>query len=96
MKNVASSVRKLVQFRVSRSVEVFIPQMLYYPHYTPSKRQLRSILLFSDSIKLIVPVVDQFGVQNRSNISDIYSKTSEFIEFRDPQNRYDDWASKKV
>ena len=68
--------------------------MIYYPHYTPSKHHLRSILLFSDQINLIVPSVDQHGVQERQNISDILSKRPNLIEFKDPQYRYDDWVNK--
>lgn len=68
--------------------------MIYYPHYTPSKHKLRSILLFSRDINLIVPEVDQVGVQSRSNISDIYREAPEIIKFRDPQTRYDGWALK--
>jgi hypothetical protein len=45
--------------------------MLYYPHYTPSREQLRSILLFSDQINLIVPHIDQNGVEKRGHIREI-------------------------
>ena len=68
--------------------------MLYYPHYTPSKQQLRSILLFSDDINLIVPQIDQQGVRRRGNLRDILDRSPELIEFKDPQNRYYEWASR--
>lgn len=70
-------------------------KVLYYPHYTPSKLQLRSILLFSDNLNLIVPSIDQYGVRSRSNVRDLIEFEPSLIEFRDPEYRYSGWASRK-
>ncbi|MEL7112371.1 MAG: glycine zipper family protein [Pseudomonadota bacterium] len=69
--------------------------MLYYPHYTPSKQRLRSILLFSDDINLIVPHIDQQGVRRRGNVKDILDRSPELIDFKDPQGRYYEWANRQ-
>jgi hypothetical protein len=67
--------------------------MIYYPHYTPSNQHLRSILLFSDQIKLLVPDVDQDGVRRREHIRGLIKKDPNLIELKNPQYLYDAWAS---
>ena len=67
--------------------------MIYYPHYTPSAQHLRSILLFNDKITLLVPEVDQEGVRLRDHVRPLIEFDSNLIELKDPQFRYDDWAS---
>lgn len=67
--------------------------MLYYPHYTPSREQLRSILLFSDQINLIVPHIDQNGVEQRGHIREILEWEEHLVAFKDPELKYNDWAT---
>lgn len=67
--------------------------MLYYPHYTPSRERLRSILLFSDKINLIVPHVDQHGVEQRGHVKEILEWDDKLVEFNDPEWKYKDWAT---
>ncbi len=66
--------------------------MIYYPHYTPSRQHLRSILLFSDQINLLVPAVDQEGVRQRGHIREIIEKQPDLIVLKDPQGAYDGWV----
>jgi len=68
--------------------------MLYYPHYTPSKQRLRSLLLFSDSVSLIVPNDDQAGVNRRRHIEEIVSQNHSLIKMNDPTFRYSSWMDK--
>ncbi|MFV1599221.1 MULTISPECIES: hypothetical protein [unclassified Phaeobacter] len=68
--------------------------MLYYPHYTPSQERLRSLLLFSDKVSLIVPNVDQFGVQRRQHVEEVLSHDDSLIEMKDPTYRYSGWMDK--
>jgi len=65
--------------------------MLYYPHYTPSQERLRSLLLFSDTVSLIVPGVDQNGVQRREHVEEILSRDDSLINLEDPTYRYSGW-----
>lgn len=67
--------------------------MIYYPHYTPSAQHLRSILLFSDQIKLIVPDVDQDGVKQREHIRGVIERDPNLIELKSPQYKYDGWVN---
>lgn len=67
--------------------------MLYYPHYTPSRERLRSILLFSDQISLIVPHIDQHGVERRGHIREILELEEHLISFKDPEWKYYNWAT---
>ena len=68
--------------------------MLYYPHYTPSKERLRSLLLFTDSVSLIVPSIDQHGVQRRQHVEEILSRDDSLVELKDPTYRYSGWMDK--
>jgi hypothetical protein len=68
--------------------------MLYYPHYTPSQERLRSLLLFCNTVSLIVPEVDQPGVQDRKHVRDLLELDSSLIEFKDPTYRYSGWIQK--
>ena len=69
--------------------------MIYYPHYTPSKKHLRAILLFSDEISLIVPAVDQSGVRQRSHLTEILDEASWRVNFLDPTHNYTKWLSRR-
>lgn len=46
-------------------------QALYYPHYTPSISHLRTLLLFYDNVKSIVPAVDSPNVLKRGHVSEL-------------------------
>jgi len=67
--------------------------LIYYPHYTPSKQHLRSILLFSDQIKLLVPDIDQNGVRRREHVRGLIERDPNLIDLKSPQYQYDAWAS---
>lgn len=71
-----------------------IETMLYYPHYTPSQERLRSLLLFSDKVSLIVPDVDQLGVKRRQHVDEVLSQDESLIEMIDPTYRYSGWMNK--
>jgi hypothetical protein len=66
--------------------------LLYYPNYTPSEIQLRSILLLFDQIKLIVPYVDRNGVKNRSHVRSLLEIDPRVVGFYDPEDGYGKWA----
>lgn len=68
--------------------------MIYYPHYTPSKDRLRSTLLFCDQISLIVPGIDQTGVERRGHVSELIKIDDSLIDFKDPTFRYDRWMER--
>jgi len=67
--------------------------VLYYPHYTPSNHHLRSIILFTDQIRLIVPAGDQGGVSSRGHVRPLIEADSKLIRFIDPQYGYRTWDS---
>ncbi|MDR6263074.1 hypothetical protein [Roseobacter sp. N2S] len=68
--------------------------MLYYPHYTPSQERLRSLLLFTDTVSLIVPAIDQHGVERRQHVEEVLSRDDSLIEMKDPTYRYSGWMEK--
>lgn len=68
--------------------------MLYYPHYTPSQERLRSLLLFTDTVSLIVPAIDQHGVERRQHVEEVLSRDESLIEMKDPTYRYSGWMEK--
>lgn len=65
--------------------------ILYFPHYTPSTARLRSLLLFYDELRTIVPHVDQSHVANREHVAELVDVGCK-IDFFDPSYRYSDWV----
>lgn len=68
--------------------------ILYFPHYTPSTARLRSLLLFYDELRTIVPHVDQTHVANREHVAELVDVGCK-IDFFDPSYRYSDWLDDK-
>lgn len=65
--------------------------ILYFPHYTPSTTNLRSLLLFYEELRTIVPRVDQYHVSSRCHIAELLEVGCK-IDYFDPSYRYSDWA----
>lgn len=70
-----------------------MPEILYYPTYTPEKKQLRSLLLFFDAVNLIVPSADQPNVARRRFVETLLAADESLIKFIDPGDRYHRWAA---
>ncbi|MEO1027293.1 MAG: hypothetical protein AAFX07_17270 [Pseudomonadota bacterium] len=64
--------------------------ILYFPHYTPSTVRLRSLLLFYDELRSIVPHVDQRHVTCREHVAELLDVGCQ-IDYYDPSYRYSDW-----
>lgn len=48
--------------------------------------------MFCDAVQLIVPSVDQAGVERRQHIEELLNTGNHFIDFRDPTFRYTGWV----
>jgi hypothetical protein len=59
---------------------------LYYPHYAPTPRWLRSTLLFFDSVQTIVPITDWKGVEARPYIASLLEADQGLLEFVAPDD----------
>ncbi|HPE31705.1 MAG TPA: hypothetical protein PLV61_10985, partial [Parvularculaceae bacterium] len=62
----------------------FPNRVLYYPHYAPNKKKLRALLLFFDTLDLIVPYEDQFGVERRPHVEEMLKLDFNMIHFSNP------------
>jgi hypothetical protein len=51
-------------------------------------------LLFSDTVSLIVPKIDQRGVQRRRHVEEILQIDDSLIKFKDPTHRYSAWMNR--
>ena len=65
--------------------------ILYYPNYTPSRRQLRSLLLYYEQVKTIVPRVDQYHVRARDHIQEVLEVGEDLVDFVDPTQSLRPW-----
>lgn len=72
------------------------PPVLFYPNYAPERRELRQLLMLYDSIRTIVPQIDQADVWNRQHLGELHrgcENSSELVGFIDPES-YVDWATR--
>ena len=69
--------------------------LLYYPHYTPSKKRLRTLLLFFDTVDLIVPRDDQPNVIQRDHVKPLLNVDESILRFHAPEDGYGRWAENR-
>lgn len=61
--------------------------ILHYPHYTPSRADLRRFLLLYDTVATIVPYPDQYITGRREHVLELSELTDdELVRFCDPQS----------
>lgn len=66
--------------------------ILYYPHYTPSRTDLRRFLLLYDTVATIVPYSDQPMASRREHLLELGEFTDEnLIRFCDPHSAANGW-----
>ena len=75
-----------------------LPSSLYYPHFTPSTKHLRSLLLFYDDLNLIVPYSDQWHVSQREHVAEMLENSASaqggpVISFQAPEPFAGRWYS---
>jgi len=73
---------------------ISVSRILYYPTYTPSRKQLRSLLMFYDNVTTIVPNVDQYNVTARDHVEEINNLENGAIGFVDPGYKYSQWINR--
>lgn len=68
-------------------------RVLFYPNYTPSRSELRSILLYYDSLSTIVPAADQANVLDRDHVRELSTFEPDIYQPIDPGFDYFRWIS---
>lgn len=69
-------------------------KIIYYPHYSPARFELRALLLFYNDISTIVPEEDQRFVEQRQHLQELESAAGKApISFVDPSYGLFTWEN---
>ncbi len=69
-----------------------MPSILHYPNYSPSRHQLRALLLYYDKVHSIVPWVDQHHVESREHVQEVLENDAGIFDCIDPSEGFGAWV----